>query len=124
MGQGHFEQGHVPPERSGRAGFANERGDGPDPAVDNGAVAVRHSVINVARGEHGPRSRGVATLVEPALDPGLELAEPRAEDRFHSKSFLGRWCWRSGYFTKHQKPSGISSFFIPSGCSRAGTSLG
>src|SRR3954463_7500848 len=50
-------------------------------------------------------------LVEPTLNAGLELAEPTAEDRLHSNSSFRRWRWRSGYFTKHRNPPGISSYF-------------
>ena len=88
----------------------DEHVDGSDAAVSDRSVSVGHVIRDEAIGEDRPVGGGVLGLVESALDSRLVGAEPRAEDRLHSKSSVGSGGVGHAYFHKPRKPLRISSF--------------
>ena len=86
-----LEHMQVPVDGLSQAELLDEQMDQPDATIRDGVVAVSNVVIDVARREGRPRAGRGFLFVKPAFNSGLELAEPAAENRFHSKSFRGRW---------------------------------
>ena len=120
MNQEHMQ---TPVDGLGQAELLHEQVKHADAATGNAVVAKRHVIVDVACREGGPFARALMFLVKPALNSRLEMPVPRAEDRFHSKSFHGRGELGSDYFHKPHKPRRISSFFTNSEKRRARRSL-
>ena len=124
IGQVDFEHAQTVVDGLGQAELLSEQVNRADAAVSDGVIALGDFVINVVSGEgRSARTRCVILFVESALNSGLDLVEPAAEDRFHSKSFRCRLCWRSVYFIQHRKPRKISSFLSNSAESLKGLRL-